>query len=277
MISVRWAFNWANWHPTEKEFTRIMSYVQVDEKERLGKFVFRKDVRASLIGRLMIRKFVSEYACVPYNEIFLRRDKHNKPIYENTNKLISFNVSHQGNFTVLAGETRNVKLGIDVMKLEYTGGKRLSEFFRLMDKNFSPLEWNEIKGGDACTSELGQISMFCRHWALKESYVKALGVGIVIDLEKIEFRTCSKLNENCVVSDTSLYINNVKQNWIFEESLLNSDHCVAVAIQNTNVVENLTDLLFEELNIEKLIENAIPLIEEDQKYCSQYFAKKERP
>lgn len=276
MVSVRWAFNWANWHPTEKEFMRIMSYIQVDEKERLGKFVFRKDVRASLIGRLMIRKFVNEYACVTYNEIFFSRDKHNKPVYENSNKLLAFNVSHQGKFTVLAGETSNVKLGIDVMKLEYTGGKRLSEFFRLMDSNFSPVEWAEIKN-DAFTSESAQIAMFSRHWALKESYVKALGVGIVIDLKKIEFRTKSKLKENTVVTDTDLYINNVKQNWIFEESLLNSDHCVAVAIQNTNLSENPKNLFFELITIEKLLENAVPLIEEDSEYCSQYFAKTERP
>ncbi|XP_043472857.1 L-aminoadipate-semialdehyde dehydrogenase-phosphopantetheinyl transferase [Leptopilina heterotoma] len=274
MVSVRWAFNWANWHPTEKEFMRLMSYIQVDEKERLGKFVFRKDVKASLIGRLMIRKFVSEYACVPYNEVVFTRDDHNKPIYENANKSLAFNVSHQGNFTVLAGETRNVKLGTDVMKLEYTGGKRLSEFFRLMDKNFSSIEWAEIKGG---ASESAQIAMFCRHWALKESYVKALGVGIVIDLRKIEFRTISKLSEDNVVTDTSLYLNNVKQNWIFEESLLNSEHCVAVATENSNLVDSSKTLLFGELTVEKLVENAIPLIEEDPEYCSQYFAKSERP
>ena len=274
--SIRWAFNWSNWQPTEKELLKIVSYLQIEEKERIGKFVFRKDVKASLIGRLMMRKFVNEHTDIPYNEIVFARGKNNKPTLENPGKSVSFNISHQGSFTVLAGENRNVKLGVDVMKLEYTGGKRLSEFFRLMDRNFSPREWAEIRGGTG-TPESDQIAMFCRHWALKESYVKALGVGIVTDLRTIEFRTFSKLRENELVTDTSLYINEVRQNWFFQESLLDSEHCIAVALQNINSIPSSNNVLFEKISIEKLLENAVSLIPLDPEYCRQYFAKSERP
>ena len=274
--SIRWAFNWSNWQPTEKELMRAFSYLQIEEKERIGKFVFRKDARASLVGRLMIRKFVNESTGVSYKDIILTRDEYNKPIFKDTEKSIVFNVSHQGNFTVLAGETINVKLGVDVMKLEYSGGKRLSEFFRLMDRNFSPNEWAEIKGGRG-TSESDQIAMFCRHWALKESYVKALGVGIVSDLKDIEFRSSSKLSENELITDTSLYIDGDKQNWLFEESLLDSEHCVTVALQQNDSSDNYKSVLFEEIGIGKLLKNAVPLIPEDPEYCKQYFAKREKP
>lgn len=274
--SIRWAFNWANWHPTEKDLLKVVSCLQIEEKERIGKFVFRKDFKASVIGRLMMRKFINEYTDIPYNEIIFTRDENNKPMLENAPKSIAFNISHQGSFTVFAGEIRNVKLGVDVMKLEYTGGKRLSEFFRLMDRNFSPAEWAEIRGGTG-TPESEQTAMFCRYWALKESYVKALGVGILIDLRNIEFRTSSRLRENELVTDTSLYINSVTQNWLFEESLLDSGHCVAVAVQGIDSVNSSKNALFEKISIGKLMENVVSLIPQDPEYCRQYFAKSERP
>jgi phosphopantetheinyl transferase len=55
---------------------------------------------------------------------------------------ILFNVSHQGDLAVLAGATGCLpghSLGVDVMKFEYSGGKTLSEFFRIMTRNFSQL------------------------------------------------------------------------------------------------------------------------------------------
>ncbi|KAK9299062.1 hypothetical protein QLX08_007807 [Tetragonisca angustula] len=272
--SIRWAFNWKEWNPSEKDFTYAISCVQLEEKERLSRFVFRKDVRASLVGRLMMRKFVNDYGHIPYSGILFARDTNNKPILKNISLNLSFNVSHQGNYTVLAGETKNMNLGIDVMKLEYTGGKQLPEFFRIMNRNFSPSEWKEIK---IFPNELDQISMFCRHWALKESYVKAIGRGITIDLESISFKTNSKLVENSITTDTALYINDVKQNWLFEETLLNPQHCVAVALQENGIVPNSQKRTFEIIDSTTLLANTTPLFPQDPEFTREYFRKLEHP
>ncbi|EFN81640.1 L-aminoadipate-semialdehyde dehydrogenase-phosphopantetheinyl transferase [Harpegnathos saltator] len=274
--AVRWAFNWKEWSPDRKEFEHAISCVQSDEKERLGKFVFRKDVRSSLAGRLLMRKFVNEYTGLPYDEITFIRDEHNRPQLKDNAAIVSFNVSHQGSYTVLAGETRDVKLGVDVMALEYTGGKSISEFFRIMNRNFSTAEWTEIKGSVPGKSEMEQISMFCRHWALKESYVKALGVGIVVDLRNIDFRTNSELSKDSVTTDTVLYVDGVKQNWLFEETLLDSQHCVAVALQeNDKTLSHNTT--FELIDYDKLMTHSVPLFPIDPPYTTQYFAKSEKP
>lgn len=273
--SVRWAFNWKEWNPNENEFAHAISCIQSEEKERLGSFVFRKDVRASLAGRLLMRKFVNEYGRVPYNGVTLGRDANNKPVATNVSTNLCFNVSHQGDYTVLAGETRNVNLGVDLMKLEYTGGKSLSEFFRLMNRIFSPSEWDEIR--DTCLDESGQIAMFCRHWALKESYVKALGVGITVDLGAIDFKTNTKLSEDSVATDTVLYLNGVKQNWLFEETLLNSEHCVAVALEGSNEAQNSRDNTFKMISSADLLANSVPLFPQDPEYVEQYFKKEEHP
>lgn len=272
--SVRWAFNWKEWSPSEEDFAHAISCVQLEEKERLGRFVFRKDVRASLVGRLMMRKFAGEYGRVPYNCVALARDENNKPVLRDASSGLSFNVSHQGNYTVLAGETRDVKLGVDVMKLEYAGGKRVSEFFRIMGRNFSASEWEEIKRPSV---ESEKISMFCRHWALKESYVKATGTGITVDLRTIDFKTNSIVTDKSITSDTILYINGTKQDWLFEESLLDSEHCVAVALQENGGRPRAQSNLFRIISSNELFADAVPLFPIDSEYTEKYFGKEEAP
>lgn len=275
--AVRWAFNWKEWNPSEREFEQAISCVQSDEKARLGRFIFRKDVRASLAGRLLMRKFVSEHGGLSYDKIIFLRDEHNRPTLKDDSTAVSFNVSHQGSYTVLAGETTGVKLGVDIMTFDYARSKSISEFFRLMDRNFSAAEWREIRGSPG-KSEAEQMSMFCRHWALKESYVKALGVGITVDLGRIDFRTNSLLRESLVTTDTDLYIDAIKQNWLFEETLLDSRHCVAVATsQEIGNSSSSRNVMFEMLDYDELTAHAVPLFPMDPQYTAQYFAKSEDP
>lgn len=274
--AIRWAFNWKEWNPSQREFEHAISCIQSEEKTRLGKYIFRKDVRASLAGRLLMRKFVNEYAGLPYDKIIFLRDERGRPILRDNSAIVSFNVSHQGSYTVLAGEVKNIKLGIDVMALEYNGGKSIAEFFRIMNRNFSAAEWKEIRGSAIENSEREQISMFCRHWALKESYVKALGVGIVVDLRSMDFRTNSELSDNTVTTDTVLYIDGIKQNWLFEETLLDSRHCVAVALQE-NSSRSRNHNTFEIINYATLMAHAVPLFPIDSQYVTQYFIKSEKP
>jgi phosphopantetheinyl transferase len=74
--------------------------------------------------------------------------------------------------------------------------------------------------------------MFCRHWCLKESYVNTTGTGIAVGLQKISFRVkTSDLRIGAEVTDTELYVNGTRlEDWNFEESLLDENHCVTVAL-----------------------------------------------
>ncbi|XP_019869991.1 L-aminoadipate-semialdehyde dehydrogenase-phosphopantetheinyl transferase [Aethina tumida] len=268
--SIRWAFNISKWNPSHCDMLLATSYVQTEEKARLGRFVFKKDFKSSLVGRLMMRKFVSNLSNKPYNSIQFLRDEKGKPYLADSDNYpqLNFNVSHQGDYVVLAGESSDNKLGIDVMKLEYTGGKSLSEFFRLMTRHFSSTEWRTIRDAG---NERAQIAMFCRHWCLKESYVKAIGVGITVNLQDISFKINTKLLSKChVVKDTELFIKGDKlSNWTFQEMLLDDEHCTAVAINSGDV----EDCVFRELTFTELVADAIPLLEKDDVYCNNFFKK----
>lgn len=268
--NVRWAFNIKKWAPTLEQMAKCTSYIQLEEKERLGRFYFKEDFKSSLVGRLLMRKFISKTTKVPFNEITFRRDERGKPFLAHPNlEYIKFNISHQGDYVVLAGSNTVEALGVDVMKMEYKGGKELSEFFRLMNRQFTSSEWLTIKQG----TESEKIKMFTRNWCLKESYVKAIGTGLNLDLLTINFEIVQKnLSQNEIVNNTKLYIDGKIVDWEFHEMLLDDDHCVAVAIKGTNFEK----VKFRELCINELIDEGLPILEEDMIYCSNYFKKMDK-
>ncbi|XP_048007226.1 L-aminoadipate-semialdehyde dehydrogenase-phosphopantetheinyl transferase [Leguminivora glycinivorella] len=273
--NVRWAFNIITWKPTYEEILSASSYIQLEEKERLDRFVYQDDVKSSLIGRLMMRKFIHISTGIPYNELTFARDERGKPYLVGAGDVpINFNVSHQGDYSVLAGhKERNI--GIDVMKVEPPVNKNVPEFFRLMTKQFSAHEWRTIKG---YRTEKEQLKCFYRHWCLKEAYVKNIGVGLTIALNKITFVINTfDMSVGDIVTDTQLYVNDVlKRDWKIEETLLDEKHGVAVAIQvpKDYVTEPVS---YSYLNFEELVKEAQPLNPPDQTFANSFLKKSMKP
>lgn len=276
----RWAFKINGWRPTIKELLQATACIQPEEKERLARFVFRDDFNASLIGRLLMRKFVSDSTGIEYDKVIFNRDERGKPFLESAfdSSWLDFNVSHQGSYVVLAGfrlpkaDAPLPKIGIDVMKLQYDGGKPLSEFFRLMYSNFSDEEWGHIRSRG---TERNQIAAFMRFWCLKESYVKNIGVGITINLQKICFTPQSEvINQLSVVTDTLMKLNEQKTDgWVFEESLLDDEHSVAVSLENCPTEENSNDRIFQVIDFDTLMNGSVPLLPYDENYCHEIMEK----
>lgn len=280
---IRWAFDLFNWRPTLADLELATACIQLEEKERLSKFVFRDDFNSSIIGRLLMRRFVK--LCLPdldYDAIQFGRDERGKPYLKNsTDKKIEFNVSHHENYTVLAGtfsnepSTMHSSIGVDVMKLAYSGGKSLDEFFRLMHRTFTTNEWNHI---ESQSNERRRVDAFMRHWSLKESYVKNIGVGITINLQDLDFHVKeNELSKNDIRRTTEIFVKNVNQeNWTFEESLIDDDYCVAVALNNVPKDYHdipIDSLLFEIIDFNTLMDGARPLLNADTQYSEKILAK----
>lgn len=75
-------------------------------------------------GRLMIRKLVAEKLNIPWNNIRLQRTAKGKPVLakdsSNPYPNFNFNISHQGDYAVLAAEPE-LQVGIDIMKTSFPG------------------------------------------------------------------------------------------------------------------------------------------------------------
>jgi phosphopantetheine--protein transferase-like protein len=273
----RWAFDLSKWRPNLEELLLATACIQPEEKIRLAKFVFRDDFDASLIGRLLMKKFVGDATGVPYNSIKIARDDRGKPFLmqpePNNDCHVDFNVSHQGSFSVLAGVVQKpvvdptLKIGVDVMRIQYSGGKPLNEFFRLMNRNFSNDEWVNI---NRTTKDRDRLKTFMRHWCLKESYVKNMGTGITVDLRQISFRIRTpEIDSKHVVNNTLLELNGeLNHDWMFEESQLDDEHCVAVSLNKSDVTSG-TPVNFELVSFDELLAAHVPLLPNDIEYCKK--------
>lgn len=301
MGGVRWAFRCGSWKPTRSEWLFAARCVQREEKDRIGQFVFAKDAKSAMAGRLLLRRLVCEKMAVPWSEIRLERTPRGKP-YLGAPACSgpeawgwSFNVSHQGDYAVLAAE-QGVQVGVDVMKTAMPGSSSVPEFFRIMTRQFTEFEWSSIHGAGV---ERQQLSMFYRHWALKESFIKAIGTGLGFNLQRVEFHLSPEpMTVGQVQNRTKMHLDEEEEEgWVFEESLLDQDHHVAVALGPPQTAARTPSdspspppvspsppppspsplPSFTLLSFNDLISLATPLLEEDAEYWDNFQRKAEAP
>ncbi|XP_068702814.1 L-aminoadipate-semialdehyde dehydrogenase-phosphopantetheinyl transferase-like isoform X2 [Montipora foliosa] len=234
------------------------------------------------IGRLLMRKVLSGHFNLPYNEVILKRTSKGKPYLANETiepslGNLSFNISHQGDFTVLAAEP-NMTVGVDVMKTAYPSSSTVPSFFHTMRKQFTADEWQTIKS-QGC--EWKQLQMFCRHWCLKESYVKATGFGIGHDLQAVEFKINTiQIHPQTVVCDTQFFLDGkAVDGWKFEESKLDNLHQVAVALCPSHKNKEYGSLRiqnFVEVQFADIVSSAVPLFPSLESDWTEFESKREK-
>jgi len=279
-MSVRWAFNFSCWQPTRDDWQKAICCLQMEERERVNQFVYKKDAKAALAGRLLMRKVIHEKTSIPYRDISLGRTENGKPylltkLPASVPPTFNFNVSHQGDYAVLAAEPYHA-VGVDVMKVERAGSQPVPEFFRLMKRQFTADEWSSILRP---AEEPEQLALFYRHWCLKESYLKSRGIGIGFGLKRLSFHLRTRtLQQGVTTSDTTLYLDEKRvDNYRFDETLLDVKHCVAVATSDDQQgdIARSPPSLFEELTIGQLLREATPLLELDPCDWSTFENKEE--
>ncbi len=93
---------------------------------------------------------------------------------------VLFNCSHSGEWAVCALAARDEgieAIGVDIEKVETRPDYAPSKFFH-------PAEKAWLEG----TGEADRAEAFSRLWTLKESYIKALGLGLSLPLDSFEIR-----------------------------------------------------------------------------------------
>ncbi|XP_063807636.1 L-aminoadipate-semialdehyde dehydrogenase-phosphopantetheinyl transferase isoform X2 [Pseudophryne corroboree] len=285
MERARWAFPCGRWCPGRAEWLLCARCVQPEEKQRIGQFMFTRDAKAAMAGRLLIRKLIAEKLTIPWNKILLERTAKGKPFLANDiapqYPNFNFNVSHQGDYAVLAAEPEH-QVGVDVMKTDLPGSGSTEEFFRLMHRQFTEREWHSIR---SMGSDWAQLDMFYRHWALKESFIKAIGVGLGFNLQRIEFEVSPiNMETGKVYTQTKMWLDDERENWSFEEMLLDNQHHVAVALGSAGTDKSqhsqngkLSGTSFTVLTYEDLMASAVPMTAEDPDYWDKFHSKQEMP
>ncbi len=152
---------------SELPFKEVLTPEELSYSERL-KGLGQKETWVCC--RTSLRLVMGSYLNRKPIDIEFKKGRFGKLHIENCR--ISFNLSHSGN-SFLLGFNSNGRIGIDIEKLS---GKE--DLPRLIDYAFSE---NEAK---YCSN--GEIAeRFMETWTLKEAFLKAVGVGLVDNLELI--------------------------------------------------------------------------------------------
>lgn len=155
----------------------------LDEAElaQADRFHFAHDRHRYLITRALLRSTLSKYADIAPQSWTFTLNAHGRPSISNVDaqaRDISFNLSHTRRLVALAiGSDR--ELGIDTENL----GARAAPT-GIADRYFACAEVREL---NALPLE-HRAERFFQYWTLKESYIKARGLGLSIPLNAFAFR-----------------------------------------------------------------------------------------
>ena len=148
------------------------------ERERQGRLRMPADRRRDLAARALVRTVLSRHVPVPPEAWAFGADANGRPRIVAPQPLppIEFNIAHSGDLVVLAVATGR-SLGVDV---EDTSRRTDTA---ALERYFAPQEREALS---ALPAEARRRRFF-ELWTLKESYLKARGVGLRLPLDAFAF------------------------------------------------------------------------------------------
>ena len=150
-----------------------------DERERMARFVFARDQHTYLVSHALVRFCLSWYADVPPQAWAFDTSSHGRPFISSPDEhtWLDFNLSHTTGLVAVA-ITADCQVGVDVERSTRREGElEIARHF------FAPQECLVLEQEPPERRE----AAFSEFWTLKESYVKARGLGLSIPLNQFWF------------------------------------------------------------------------------------------
>jgi 4'-phosphopantetheinyl transferase len=157
-------------------FQDLLESVSPEKKERIGRFCRREDAQRSLLAELLIRHVLMNHLGLPNSALTFSRDERHKPYLEHAADL-HFNLSHSGDWVACAID--RLPVGVDVERIRERDIEDLRDVFSREER----LRIGELGRADCWP-------YFYSLWTLKESYVKALGKGLLIPPGSLSVKFC---------------------------------------------------------------------------------------
>lgn len=133
-------------------FNKLRERLSTERKEKVDSYKFLKDKALSLCSELLLK-----YMLESKENVSFRYSVFNKPYLESSN--LFFNISHSEEYVLCA--LSDFEVGCDVEKITTFNSDVAKSFFSKKDNERLKTDYD-----------------FFSIWTIKESYVKALGVGL---------------------------------------------------------------------------------------------------
>ncbi len=166
--------------PADRGLERLATCLTADEWARHDRFVFPRDRFLFLATRVLSRHVLSRYAPVAPAAWRFASNAHGKPcvISPHLGRRLCFNLSNSHGLVACAVSVAHVAVGVDVELVRDS-----DELVLLWDQYFSPQETRTLRA----VARAGQTERFFAYWTLKESYIKARGLGLALPLDRFSF------------------------------------------------------------------------------------------
>ncbi|KAA8784075.1 4'-phosphopantetheinyl transferase [Paenibacillus sp. 4624] len=148
----------------------FLSSVSEERRAQASRFIHLADTYRSVMGEVLARVKLSKLTGLGHGEITFTRNKYGKPALTHDAD-VQFNVSHSGDWVALITGSKD-ELGVDVEKIAPID-------LQIAERFFSSSECQLLDG----KPEVMKRETFYRLWTLKESYIKAVGMGLSMPLD----------------------------------------------------------------------------------------------
>lgn len=212
---------------------QLMTLLSNDERERHGRFRFERDRDLYVLAHGMLRRVLATHAGVTPAELVFRIEEHGRPELAAPEAALSlrFNLTHTDGLVACAvAEGRAV--GVDAEWVT-----RQANIRSLSARVFSDVERRAI----AERSGQSAADRFFEHWTLKEAYVKAVGKGLSLPLQKI---TTTPVGEGAAELQL-VDVDDDAGRWLLRLQRVGSAHQLAVVVE----ADPLAQVTFEELSL----------------------------
>jgi len=201
--------------PEEVLLDRYGALLSPDERERQMRPTIEKRRREVLLTRALVRSVLSSYTGADPRDWRFGVGAHGRPFVEGLP--FDFNLAHtEGMIVCLVSDSPSP--GVDVEFMFRRG--RLDE---VAEHFFAPSECADLRR----MIEAEKRRRFFTYWTLKESYIKARGLGLALPLDAFWFA----LEGDRPVIAFDHRIEDDPAAWRFETLALSGDHLCSVALK----------------------------------------------
>ncbi|MFD3259118.1 4'-phosphopantetheinyl transferase superfamily protein [Paenibacillus lentus] len=203
----------------------LIDVLPIERQERIHRFMRKEDALRTLTADILSRLLICSRLNMKNRDIRLIQNAYGKPLLEGESGL-HFNNSHSGEWVVCAIDDSPV--GIDVEKVADID-------FSLAKRFFSEQECFDLymrQGG-------ARLRYFFDLWTLKESYIKAAGMGLSLPLDSFSIRVGQERIE--------LNTRNDFKNCSFKQYDIDSSYKMSVCAQHDRFPDDVRMLGLDEL------------------------------
>ncbi|KAH9811613.1 4'-phosphopantetheinyl transferase superfamily [Melampsora americana] len=196
-----WAVDIHPWDPSQAQWKSLVDLLDLESQKDVASYRHMIDSKRCLVGKLLVRALLFELYGLDPTSLEFSRTKLGRPYMSRqlpNHRYFDYNISHDSDLVVCGfiatfeASPALQRIGVDVMQLKLPRGEQsVATFAEMLSESLTSAEVKLIRQPSPVPSDLTAdevlLDRLLQLWTLKESVVKAMGVGLSRELSTIDF------------------------------------------------------------------------------------------